>query len=73
MTTMVKVTGLTVADARQCLMAALGYLNSIEEQNNISLTVTPNYYFSQISDDPNSENINLEKFSVSLKKNGKVE
>lgn len=70
MTTMVKVTGLTVNDARQCLLAALGYLEKIEDQSNISLMVTPNYYSANAhSTEQTPEN---EPYTFSLQKNGKV-
>lgn len=71
MTTMVKVTGLTVTDARKCLLAALGYLEKIEEQSNISLMVTPNYYSSS---DRSSDSSSIDEcYTFSLQKNGMVE
>lgn len=71
MTTMVKVTGLTVNDARKCLLAALGYLEKIEDQSNISLMVTPNYYSANT---PSNEEVSVnEPYTFSLQKNGKVE
>lgn len=77
MTTMVKVTGLTVETARACLQAALGYLNTMDNQRNFSLTVTPNYYF--VAQEYDEETDDLEEaakqelYSFSLNKNGKVE
>lgn len=77
MTTMVKVTGLTINDAKECLKAALGYLEKIEDQTNISLTVTPNYYVQTIHPGDNlnldSSEKKVESYSFSIKKNGKVE
>lgn len=42
MTTMVKITGTTVEDARACLIAALEHLNSVSsDARDFSLTVSP--------------------------------
>lgn len=76
MTTMLKMTGVTVDSARSCLLAALEYLNTLEsDERHFSLVVTPNYharYKENLTQNPEgSEEQHAESYTFNLNRNGR--